>query len=115
MKEKEMKIVRTTTAALISGFLMSGAFAPAWSARPVSEGLTVAQATSANSVVQAAGTIFAAPEFPRIHIRPDAPNNCKPGQMYSAHDIIGDPQVCIMGSVSGIDGVRPTVAGVPAL
>ena len=94
---------------------MSGAFAPAWSAPSVSEGLKVAQAASGNPVVQAASTIFAAPEFPRIRARPDALNNCKPGQMYSAHDIVGDPQACIMGSVSGIDGVRPTVAGVPAL
>jgi hypothetical protein len=110
-----MKIVRTTTAVLISGLLMSGAVAPAWSAPPVSDGLTVAHATSANSVVQAAGTILAAPEFPRIRVRQDTPNNCKPGQMYSAHDVVGDPQACITGSISGIDGVRSTVAGVPAL
>jgi hypothetical protein len=115
MKERKIGIVRTTTAALVSGFLMSGAFAPAWSAPAVREGLTVAQATPANSVVQAAGTILAAPEFPQIRVRPDALNNCKPGQMYSAHDIVGDPQACIMGGISGIDGVRPTVAGVPAL
>jgi hypothetical protein len=115
MKGREMKIVRITTAALISGFLISGAFAPAWSAPPVSHGLTVAKATSANSAVQAAGTILAAPEFPRIRVRPDALNNCKPGQMYSAHDIVGDPQACIMGGISGIDGVWSTVAVVPAL
>ena len=107
-----MRIVRTSAAALISGLLMSGV--PAWSAPPVSQGLTVAQAASANPVVQAASGILAVPEFPRERIRPNAQNNCKPGQMYSAHDIVGDPQACIMGSFSGLDGVRPTVGGIPA-
>jgi hypothetical protein len=110
-----MRIVRTTTVALISGFLMSGAFAPAWSRQPVSDGQTVAQATSANPVVQAAGSILAAPEFPQVRNRLEALSNCKPGHMYSAHDIVGDPQACIMGSFSGLDGVHSTVAGVPAL
>ena len=94
---------------------MSGAFAPAWASPPVSDGRTVAQATSANPVVQAASNILAAPEFPRTGIRPDALSNCKPGHMYSAHDIVGDPQACIKGSLSGIDGVHSTVTGVPAL
>jgi len=110
-----MKIGRTTTVALISGFLMSGALAPAWSGSPANDGLTVAQATSANPVVQAASSILAAPEFPRGRLRPDALNNCKPGHMYSAHDIVGDPQACIMGSFSGLDGVHSTMGGVPAL
>ena len=110
-----MRFVRTTTAALVSRFLMSGAYALAWSAPPMSHGLTGAQATSANSVVQAAGTILAAPEFPQNHVRPDALNNCKQEQMYSAHDIVGDPQACIMRGISRIDGVRSTVAGAPAL
>lgn len=94
---------------------MSGAFAPAWSGPPVSDSLTVAQASSPNSVIQAASGILAAPEFPGVRIRPDAQNNCKPGHLYSAHDIVGDPQACIMGSLGGIDGVHSTVAAVPAL
>jgi hypothetical protein len=111
-----MRNVRTIATALISGMLISGALVPAWSAPPVSEGLTVAQATSSSSVVQAASGVLAAPEFPRIQqIRPEAQTNCKPGQMYSAHDIVGDPQACIMGSISGVDGGRSTVAAAPAL
>jgi hypothetical protein len=35
--------------------------------------------------------------------------------MYSAHDIVGDPQACIMGGLSGVDGVHSTAAAVPAL
>jgi hypothetical protein len=109
-----MKIVRRTAAAVIS-LLISGAVVQAWSAPPTSEGLTATQVASAKAVLQPASDVLAAPEFPRIQqIRPKAQNNCKPGQMYSAHDIVGDPQACIIGSVSGVDGVRSTAA-VPAL
>src|ERR1700745_170360 len=91
-----MKIARTTAAALISGLVMSGVSVRAWSAPPVSEGPTVAQVASANPVLQPASGILAAPEFSRIQqIRREAKSNCKPGQMYSAHDIVGDPQACI--------------------
>jgi hypothetical protein len=111
-----MKIVRTTAAAVISSLLISGAVVRAWSAPPTSERLTVTQVASAKAVLQLASDVLAAPEFPRIQqIRPEAQNNCKPGQMYSAHDIVGDPQACIMGSVSGVHGVHSTAAAVPAL
>jgi hypothetical protein len=111
-----MKIVRTTAAALISGLLMSGVSVPAWSAPATSEGPTVAQVASADALLQPANGVLAAPEFPRIQqIRPQAQTNCKPGHMYTADDIVGDPQACIMGSVSGFDGVHSTVGGVPAL
>ena len=110
-----MNIVRTTTAAVISWFLMSSAFAPGWAAPPSSEAPTVAQATLSTSVVQAATAFLAAPEFPRVRNRPNALSNCKPGHMYSAHDIVGDPEACIMGSYSGIGNYHSMVAGVPAL
>ena len=113
-----MRSINTIAAVLVSGLLMSGPVVTAWSAPPASEGLTGAQVASAKAGVQTATAFLAAPEFPRIQqIRPDAQNNCKPGQMYSAHDVVGDPQACIMGGISGIDGVHTTaaVAGVPAL
>jgi len=110
-----MRSVKTAAVALISGCLISGATALAWPAPPVSDALTVAQAGSHDPVVQAGSDILPAPEFPQIRIRPDAQNNCKPGQMYSAHDIVGDSQACIMGSFGGFGGVRSTVAGAPAL
>jgi hypothetical protein len=107
-----MKIIRTTAAALISSFLMGGACIPAWSAPP-SQGLTVAQSTSTNTTIQSAASVLGSPEFPRLDSRPDAVKNCKPGQMYSAHDIVGDPQACIMGGISGVGGTHSTVAVVP--
>jgi hypothetical protein len=110
-----MKIVKTTATVLISGLLITGAIVPAWAASPASEGSTVAQASSANSVVQAATAFLAAPEFPPLRNRPNALSNCKPGHMYSAHNIVGDPQACMMGTYNGIGGYRSAMAGVPAL
>jgi hypothetical protein len=77
--------------------------------------LTVAQATSTNATVQSATTILGSPELPRFDIHPDADRSCKPGHLYSAHDIVGDPQACIMGGYSGVGNVRSTVGAVPAL
>ena len=91
-----MKILKTTTAALISGLLISGGAVPAWSATPVSQGSTVAQTSSTNTTIQSATSIVGYMEFPRIDSRPDPVKNYKPGRMYSAHDVIGDPQACIM-------------------
>jgi hypothetical protein len=107
-----MKIVKTTAAALISGLLMSGVSVSAWSAPPTNEGPAVAQVAS---VAQAAGGILAAAEsLGSQQIRPGAQNNCKPGRMYSAHDIVGDPQACIKGNGGitipggvGVAGVAP--------
>jgi hypothetical protein len=107
-----MKILKTTTAALISGLLMSGAGVSAWSATAVGQGSTVAQASSTNATVQSATSVLGSLEFPRVDSRPDAVKNCKPGQMYSAHDVVGDPQACIMGGFS-VFGGPPTIA--PAL
>jgi hypothetical protein len=103
-----MKILKTTTVALISGLLMSGAGVPAWSATAVGQGSTVAQASSTNTAVQSATSILSSPEFPRVRSRPNAMNNCRPGHMYSAHDIVGDPQTCIMGTIGNI-GFQPTI------
>ena len=111
-----MRFGRKATVALISGFLVSGAVVPAWSASSASERPTATQVASASAVLQPASGVLAAPEFPRFQqIRPEAHNNCQPGHTYSAHDIVGDPDACIMGSVSGLDGVHSTVVAVPAL
>ena len=110
-----MKIVRTTAAALISGLLI-GVSVPGWSAPPVSAGLTGAQVASAKPVLQAG--ILAAPEFPRFQqIRPEAQTNCMPGHVYSADDIVGNPQACIMGNsgIGGIAGIDGVAIGAPGL
>jgi hypothetical protein len=112
---RTMKILKTTTTVLISGLLITGAIGPAWAAPPASEGSTVAQASSATTVLLAATAFLAAPEFPPDRNRPNALSNRKPGHMYSAHDIVGDPQACIMGGYNGLGGYHSMMAGVPAL
>jgi hypothetical protein len=109
-----MKIIRTTATAVISGFLMSGACVPAWSA-PTNQGLTVAQATVPQTTIESAITVLSSPEIARLNSRPDPETNCKPGHMYSAHDIVGNPQACIMGTSNSVDGVHSMVTAVPAL
>jgi hypothetical protein len=93
-EREKMTIVRTTAAALISGLLISGASMPAWSA-PANQELTVAQATVPQTSIESAISVLGSPESARPSSRPDAERNCKPGHMYSAHDIVGDPQACI--------------------
>jgi hypothetical protein len=41
----------------------------------------------------------------------DLANDCKGGSMYSAHDIVGDPQACIMGSLTMRGTVSTAVIG----
>jgi len=112
-----MRFGRRTTVALISAFLVSGAVARAWSAAPPSDHPKAAQVASASAGLQPASGVLAAPEFPRFQkIRPEAHNNCQPGQLYSAHDIVGDPQACIMGNSSPIGGgIGRVPAAAPAL
>jgi len=101
-----LKIIKATAAALISGLLVGGACVTAWSATSTNQSLTVAEAVPIKGTGQPVITVLGSPEFPLVDSRPDALRNCKPGQMYSAHDVVGDPQACIMGSVSGF-GVDP--------
>ncbi len=52
-----------------------------------------------------------AAEFRRIDGHPDNLRNCRPGHMYLAHDIVGDPQACIKGSLNCC-GASSMAAGV---
>jgi hypothetical protein len=106
-----MSFLKPSTAALVSAILMIGAFAPAWSASPGNDHITVAKANSSNAALNTAATILGAMEFPRVRPRTDAERNCKPGHLYSADNIVGDPRACIMGTFSGVSGISATVGG----
>jgi hypothetical protein len=108
-----MSIARTAVTALISGLLIGSASAPLWSAMPTSEALTVAQATSASAALESATAALRSQDSQRSDARGNEKGNCKPGHMYTAHDIVGDPEACIKGGVIGF-GARPTVGAVPA-
>ena len=103
-----MTIAKTTTAALVLGLLISGAFAPAWSTPSTPHAMAVAEAGSSNKAVQSA-------DFNRVKNDSAADTDCRPGHIYSAHNIVGHPQSCIRGTISGVDGTASTMVGAPAL
>ena len=76
--------------------LLFGIGAPAWSG--TEQGATIdAQVMPAgqhgNSLLSLIGSILTATD---TSPRP-AKDQCKPSQLYSQHDVVGDPEACFMG------------------
>lgn len=99
-----MKVVPKSVAALIVETLMSSAFAPASAASFGSDRIRVAEASSPHNAVHSSTPILGALEFPQVRNRTDVEKNCTPGHLYSADNIVGDPQACIIRTYSGIRG-----------
>jgi hypothetical protein len=110
-----MNIVKTTAVVLMSGLLIGAACMPAWSAANNPAARSAANnpaAPTASAEVMPANT--AAPSLLAIRVLfgpsvdEPAPHkdqmNCKAGHLYSQHDIVGDPQACIMGRLTVIGG-----------
>jgi hypothetical protein len=101
-----MNIFKTTAVAVISALVIGTA--PAWSgtvdSRPV---LATAQVISSNSSAPSgtAGRSSLEPSAPNA--RPKDSGNCRPGQVYSQHDVVGDPESCITQGVSLPNMVGP--------
>ena len=105
-----MKIVKTTAAALISGLLIGAACMPGWSATgatraPISAGVMLAKNVTGSLP---AVTNWLVPSAVDIATQRDQ-TNCKARHFYSQHDIVGDPQACIMGALT-IGGSSTAVA-----
>src|SRR2546421_13091592 len=107
-----MKSLKMSAAAVISSLVIGSASIPAWA------GTTAAQSVT-DSVQVATGNEFAPAvvaerswfEPSAANARPKATNNCMPGHIYSQHDLVGDPESCIMQGVT-LPGSRGTVAAV---
>jgi hypothetical protein len=105
-----MKIVKTTAAALMSSLLIGAACMPAWSA-------TGAAPAPISADVMLAKNVTGSLPAPRSWLVPSAVDttqgqeqtNCKARHLYSQHDIVGDPQACIMGALT-IGGSSTAVA-----
>ena len=105
-----MKIVKTTAAALMSSLLIGAACMPAWSA-------TGATLAPISTNVMLAKNVTGSLPAPRSWLVPSgvdtAPHqdqtNCTARHFYSQHDIVGDPQACIMGALT-IGGGSTAVA-----
>jgi hypothetical protein len=111
LKENQMKIVKTTAAALLSSMLIGAVCTPAWSATGATQAPLDADVIIAKNVVAAplpAARSWLDPS-PVDTAPPQDQTNCKAGHVYSQHDIVGDPQACIMGTLT-IGGSSAAVA-----
>jgi len=107
-----MNIGKRTTALLGVGLLLSFS-APAWSADSTTPAAN-AQMTPAkpygNSLLGMLNTVLTGTTTDAS--KPE--NNCKPSQLYSQHDVVGDPEACIMGGYTlGTGATVVTAPGVP--
>jgi hypothetical protein len=96
-----MKIVKTTAAALMSSLLIGAACIPAWSAMgatpiAVSAGVMLAKNVTGSLPITRSWLVPSAVDTASHQ----DPTNCRVRHVYSQHDIVGDPQACIMGALT---------------
>lgn len=92
-----MNITRTLAAGVLFSLMtVAGAAMPAWSAMPGPQSIT-ADPIAANNLASSAqrDRSWLEPEASVINARRIV-SNCKPGRLFSQHDIVGDPDSCLM-------------------
>jgi hypothetical protein len=106
-----MNTLKTTAASLISVVLIGSASVQAW---PASVG---PQTTAAAETALPASSSYLAPAALLDQLARRAPaavtnpsNSCRPGHIYSEHDMVGDPDSCIMQGASVGGPFAPTVS-----
>jgi hypothetical protein len=101
-----MNIFTTTVAAVISSLVIGTA--PAWSGTVDSRSvLATAQVVPSSSFAPSGVSDRSWLEPSAANARPKASSNCRPGLVYSQHDVIGDPESCITQGVSLPNMVGP--------
>jgi hypothetical protein len=105
--KEPMNIVKTKAAALISSLLIGAASTPAWAATSATQA-PINEVLLSKSV---AGSLPATrswfdPSPVDAASRQNA-TNCKAGNIYSQHDIVGDRQACIVNRLTIGGGVAP--------
>jgi hypothetical protein len=99
-----MSILRTTAAMLVSGLLI-GAARPAWSAsaqqnqQPSTPSAAAQTTNDSPAVLSILGMII-----PQVEHEVQTQPHCKAGQLYSQHDVVGDPQSCFENVVDAPSG-----------
>jgi hypothetical protein len=108
-----MNIVKTASIAIISGLvIVSGA--------SISARAAVTGSGSVNAEIASAADPSPAANVEHSWLMPSAENQrhesmtCKPGRIFSQHDVVGDPESCIMQGAS-LPGGRGIATAVPAL
>ncbi len=101
-----MNTFKTAAAAVIAGLLIGTASRPAWSGTHATEAATEASTIDAEVMPaqSKAGSLLASPSWlyasrADVTSRQDR-TNCKVGHIYSRHDVVGDPEACIMGALN---------------
>ena len=103
-----MHILKTTAAALLSGLLVGTASVSAWSATATNRSaIAHAEVASSNNLVSSPLAYLRWLQAATADEKPESSNNCRAGHMYSEHDLVGDPESCIMQgiSISGRSGI----------
>ena len=106
-------VTKKLMAGALAGFLMIGASAPTW-ANPPASGANVATRTPAQA--DGADRSLLGMLAPMLTDPAQHPpqKTCKPGDLYSAHDVVGDPEACFMGRLNvpnGAAGAAGNVGG----
>jgi hypothetical protein len=91
-----MKILKTSVAAVISSLVIGSAAIPAWSGTTTTQSVTAAvEMVASNNAAPAKDADRSWLEPSAANARPKATTNCKPGHLYSQHDVVGDPESCV--------------------
>jgi hypothetical protein len=103
--------IRKTATALLGFGLLLGVYTPAWSAEsttPAASAQTAQTSPYGNSLMGMLNSVLTGtttdPRQPEKH--------CQPGHLYSQHDVVGDPETCIMGRYT-VPGGGTAPIGVP--
>jgi hypothetical protein len=91
-----MSVSTKMAVAVIGGLLFAAAYAPAW-AQSVDAKAPAAQAASGLT----GGQYILGVVTPLLNAttRHEAQKNCKADSLYSAHDVVGDPESCFVSRV----------------
>lgn len=92
-----MVTINRTTVLLMSGLLLGTACARGWAADgKAAAPANVAAAAADTNNKSLLGILTPFLTAPATH---EAQQNCKPDQLYSRHDVVGDPEACFRGHV----------------
>jgi hypothetical protein len=106
-----MGTFKRTAVVLMSGLLLSGASAPAWSQDSQKAAPATTTAATSNAANQSLlGMLAPALTEPARH---DPEKQCDGAtQLYSQHDVVGDPDACFMGRINDRSGNPNSMPGV---
>jgi hypothetical protein len=89
--------VSKKVAVLLIPSLLFGLGAPAWSASSDHATSVNTQIVSANSEGNSLLDLVSPVLTPTDSVAKQPAQNCKASHMYSQHDVVGDPESCVMG------------------